>query len=373
MSDTNPIAILGAGASRLAMASHLALNGASVRLWNRSAATLGRTLVTKQIECSGEISGVACLDLVTTDIAEALEGVELLLITAPAHAHADLACLVAPFLNGKKAIILNPGRTFGAVEFAHVLRAEGVVELPTLGETQTIVYTCRKTSRHSVIVLKVKHEVLLGTLHGKEDAKRLIETMPECLRLRFVPAEHWIETSIGNVGMILHCLPTLLNAGWIESPRAEFKYYYDGITPSIATLLEKLDRERVGVAKSLGHPVETTMEWFSRSYGVFERSLFDCVQKNEYYRTIDAPATLSHRYLLEDVPCGLVPLEAIGKAIGLRMPVCGLAVDLACAITGKDFRNEGRSLARLGLTSEAQTPKRLVEFLMRGDWSVQGC
>ena len=53
--------------------------------------------------------------------------------------------------------------------------------------------------------------------------------------------------------MVLHCAPLLLNAGWTESDRNIYKYYYDGITPSVGKLIEQIDLERVSVSVSLGH------------------------------------------------------------------------------------------------------------------------
>ncbi|MDO9303438.1 MAG: NAD/NADP octopine/nopaline dehydrogenase family protein [Anaerolineales bacterium] len=38
---------------------------------------------------------------------------------------------------------------------------------------------------------------------------------------------------------------TLLNAGWIESTHGDYQFYIDGVTPSVARMLEVLDRERV--------------------------------------------------------------------------------------------------------------------------------
>ena len=135
-----------------------------------------------------------------------------------------------------------------------------------------------------------------------------------------------IQTSIGNVGMVLHCAPLLLNTGWTESEKNIYKYYYDGITPTIGKLIEKIDDERVAVSDALGDKVESTKDWFIRTYHVSGNNLFECIQNNEAYKTIDAPGSLKHRYIFEDVPCGLVPLEAIGLKLGLDMSFTTLSL-----------------------------------------------
>ena len=42
-----------------------------------------------------------------------------------------------------------------------------------------------------------------------------------------------------------------------------FQFYVDGVTPSVAKVLEVVDRERVTVASSLGLRARTAMEWLS--------------------------------------------------------------------------------------------------------------
>ena len=161
-----------------------------------------------------------------------------------------------------------------------------------------------------------------------------------------------VHTSIGNVGMILHCAPLLLNSGWTESKTNVYKYYYDGITPTVSELIEKIDVERVAVSEALGHKVESTREWLIRTYHVEGNNLYECIQNNEAYKTIDAPRSLKHRYIFEDVPCGLVPLEAIGIKLGLNMGYTTLIIDLASKLMDVDFRETGRNLEFLGILND---------------------
>ena len=156
-----------------------------------------------------------------------------------------------------------------------------------------------------------------------------------------------IETSIGNVGMIMHCAPILLNTGWVESENDDFNYYRTGISKTIAHYIEKMDNERIAVAKALGHPIESAMEWMKRTYDLEGDTLYAVIQNNAAYATISAPRSLNHRYITEDIPTGLVPLEAVGKELGLEMKAISLIIDLASALMEIDFRKEGRNLHEL--------------------------
>jgi opine dehydrogenase len=337
-----PIAILGAGNSGLAMAVHLAMEGYPVRLWNRWSDIIEPLLKSRIIKVSGVINGEAKLEMVSSDLSEVVDGVSTILIATPANAHCDIAELLAPYAKDDMFIVLNPGRTFGALEFTIGLEKYGCKHKPLVIETQTIIYTCRKTKLDQVSILAFKHDVLYSAVNHKIN-KDILNRFPKCLRTFLSPAESMIETSIGNVGMVLHCAPVLLNSGWIESPRTQFKYYYEGITPSVASLLEKLDAERLDVANELGNPIESTADWLRRSYKVEGSDLYECIQNNQAYQNIDAPTSLRHRYILEDVSCGLVPLEAIGHSLGLPMRMCGLIIDLANIMLETDFRKNGRT------------------------------
>jgi opine dehydrogenase len=48
------------------------------------------------------------------------------LIVTPAFAHKTIAKQIAPFLKEDQIILLNPGRTFGAVEFRRMIEKKGI-------------------------------------------------------------------------------------------------------------------------------------------------------------------------------------------------------------------------------------------------------
>lgn len=342
------VTVIGAGNSGLAMAAHISQGGHQVTLWNRTRSSIAKLIDHPVIHCDGVISGYIPFHRATADIQIALEDPDLVLITTPAYAHKDLAELIARNIDKETLILLNPGRTFGALEFRMIYERYNQKHPQVIAEAQTIIYTCRRTGADAVHVVALKSGVLLSTFNAAENAG-IIAKLPDCIRDFFIPADSMIETSIGNVGMILHCAPLLLNAGWTENETNIYKYYYDGITPTISAFLEKLDHERVGVSRILNHPVETTREWLKRTYHIEGDTLYQCLQNNEAYKKIDAPQTMQHRYIMEDVPCGLVPLEAVGQNHGLGMCSTTLIIDLASKLMEIDFRKTGRNLESLGL------------------------
>ena len=125
MKKAERFTVLGAGHGGKAMAAHLALLGANVALWNRTFDHISVVKKRKGIELEsveGGIHGFGAIDLVTSDIKEAIDHAQVIMVVLPSSAHADIARITAPHLKDGQIVILHPGRTLGAVEFAKVIR-----------------------------------------------------------------------------------------------------------------------------------------------------------------------------------------------------------------------------------------------------------
>ena len=82
----------------------------------------------------------------------------------PSTAYHDVVRELAPYVNRNTVIILNPGRTFGAIEFSEELKKNGVKEMPQIAETQTIIYTCRRSDKNCVTIFAMKKDVEIAAL-----------------------------------------------------------------------------------------------------------------------------------------------------------------------------------------------------------------
>ncbi len=70
------------------------------------------------------------------------------------------------------------------------------------------------------------------------------------------------------------------------------------------------------------------------------------------------PVTLEHRYLLEDVPYGLVFYETLAAIAGVAVPNISASITLFSTVSGHDFRNENALLPELAL--EGMSPSALL-------------
>jgi opine dehydrogenase len=354
--------VIGAGPGGLATAAHLAMNGYPVNLFNRSPERLVSILQKGGISVSGVISGFARLDLVTTSMQQAVSGADIVIVVLPANAHHEIGLLLSRYLSEGQIVLLTPGRTGGAIEIANIIKETAHV-LVTVAETQTILYTCRKGEDTDVNILAIKNAVMFSALPATENKR--ISVLLKGIFPQYMPTSDVLETGLNNIGCILHPTPTLLNIGWIENPKARFKYYYEAITPSVAAILEALDSEREAVMARLGVRYISTMTWLGECYGAKGDNLYDTIQNNRFYESIEAPKSIQHRYIFEDVPTGLVPISSLGDYLGIKTPVIDTIIDLASVACKTDFRRFGRTMRSLNL--DRFKPEELRHFVRKGE------
>ena len=342
--------VIGAGHGGKAMAAHLALMGFPVVLFNRTpqhVATIQKRGGVDVSYVGTGLNGFGPLQAVTSDYAEALADAEVIMVVVPASAHHDVAQGCAPHLKDGQIVLLNPGRTCGAIEFMKVLRDSGCQADATVAEAATFIYASRSEGPAQARILRVKEAVPLAALPATRTARVLDALRPAYPQ--FIDGGNVLETSLNNMGAIFHPALTLLNAGWIETTLGNFQFYIDGVTPSVAHVLEALDRERVTVAAALGIRAQTGLEWLEMAYSAKGKDLYEAIHNQPGYFGIQAPPTLNHRYIFEDVPMSLVPIAALGRRYGVSVRGIDALIRLACIIHRTDYWRRGRTLDKLGI------------------------
>jgi len=360
--DRCNVAILGAGNGAHAMAGDLAVKGFPVRLYNKFEEEIAAITDRGGVTLEGVVEGFGPVELSTTDPAPVVEWAGVIMVVVPAFVHRFMARVCAPHLRDGQIVVLNPGRTGGALEFAHVLRQEGVTAHVVIAEAQTLIYACRISGPARVRVLGIKRQVPVAALPTTETS-RMIEVVGR-LYPQFVPAANVLETSLYNIGAVFHPSTMLLNANRIEAGE-EFDFY-QGMTPAVVGFLEVIDGERMAVAQAYGVRAESAAVWLTKAYeGIRGQTLYERIQSNDAYRGIRAPKTLHMRYLVEDVPHGLVPIVSLAEAAGVASPASRGVVDVACGLLKRDFWTEGRGLGRLGL--EGMTVEEIDQYVEQGE------
>lgn len=351
------VAIIGAGNGGQSFAAHLALLGFSVRLWDVEKEKVDALKKTRRIRVSGAVTGEGVIDLVTGDIGEAVRDVGLIMVVIPTVYQGSVARAMAPYLKDGQVIVLHPGATGGALEVRTTIREAGSRATVTLAETDTLLYACRSPRAGEAIIHGIKDRVNVATLPAAEAPR--VAALLNAAFPQYTPVSNVLVTSLNNGNAMMHPAPTLLNAGRVES-QSPFEYYSEGVTPSIARVVEAIDSERLAVARSLDVTVPSIGEWYTACYGVTGKDLYAQVQQVKAYGGIKGPTTLNTRYLFEDIPTGLVPLSLLGRAMGVATPAMEAVVTLGNALLERDFWREGRSLEKLGLAGKSSAEIQAV-------------
>ncbi len=350
MTQKTHYTVIGAGHGGKAMAAHLALMGFPTTLYNRTADHIYaiRELGGLDLESTeAGIRGFCRLAGVTSNMAEALEKAEMIMVVVPSSAHADIARSCAPHLRDGQIVVLHPGRTCGAIEFAKILRENNCTADVTIAEAETFIYASRSDGPAQARIFRIKEAVPLAALPANRTRMVL-----DCIREaypQYIDGGNVLQTGLNNMGAIFHPALTILNSGWIEATHGDYQFYIDGVTPSVARVLEALDRERVTVASSLGIRARTALEWLKMAYDATGEDLHEAIHNQPGYYGIKAPPTLNHRYIFEDVPMSLVPIASLGQRYGVSVRGMDAIIRLSSVIHRTDYWRRGRTIDKLGI------------------------
>jgi opine dehydrogenase len=366
MDDRLRYTVIGAGHGGKAMAAHLAIMGFEVTLFNRTAESIHGISARKGIDLSSNFEGgphgFGKIVAATSNMGEALKDAEVVMVVIPSSGHGDIASCAAPHLKDGQIVVLNPGRTCGAIEFTHTIKERGCTADVTVAEAETFIYASRSDGPAQARIFGVKEAVPVAALPANR-TQHVLEALSSAYP-QFIDGESVLHTGLNNMGAIFHPALTLLNAGRIESTLGEFQFYIDGVTSSVGRLLEVLDRERVTVAAALGIRARTALEWLRMAYGATGEDLNEAIHNQPGYYGIQAPPTLHHRYITEDVPMSLVPIAALGQRYGVSVRGMDSIIRLACIVHKTDYWRRGRTLEKLGINDWSVS--ELTDYVMQG-------
>ena len=357
--------VIGAGNGGKAMAAHMALMGKEVTLYNRTYANIEVIAERGGIDLDNPdgLDGFGKLAKVTDNMQVALDGADLIMVVVPSSAHRDIAQSMAPYLQDGQIVLLHPGRTCGAIEFDQTLRQSGCTAKPIIAEAETFIFASRSEGPSQARIFRIKESVPLAALPATAN-QNVLEAV-HTVYPQYISGGNVLKTGLNNMGAVFHPTIALLNAGWIETTHGDFQFYIDGVSPSVARLLEAVDRERCTVASSLGIRARTGLEWLAMAYDARGTDLFEAIHNQTGYYGIKAPATLQHRYIFEEVPMSLVPIAALGQRYGVSVRAIDAIIRLACIVHNTDYWRKGRTLDRLGIAD--LSVEELTKYVETGE------
>jgi opine dehydrogenase len=348
------VAILGTGGIGRAYAVHLAAQGHRPVLWSPTGQPPDTTLV-----ATGILPGRFAVE-VAAECAAALEGAEVAIIAAVANGHRAVMEAMAPHLRPGQVVIVSAHCSFGALYLSRLLAARDL-ELP-IAAWATTALTGRRSGGDRVHISGQRSKLDVATL----PVNRSEAGEAACRALfgdRFQRRDGLLAIALSNLNPPAHMANMLLNLTRAET--GEEWPNYGSITPAVGALMEALDDERLALARRFGLSVRTVFEHFVLSHGVAPGSVTEMSRAVHAKRPeLMGPKTLNTRFVTEDVPFGLLPLELLGRMTGVAVPLHSAGIAVFSAVYGRDFRAENDLLPALNL--EAHGPDGLVRLLRQG-------
>lgn len=344
--------VVGVGMGGKGLIAELGIEGFRLHALDRDESQIAGIRAARGIHVDGRTKNFGPVELATTDVKAAIGGAKVILVSTYGDDHPQVARDLAPHLVDGQIIILIQGHFAGTLVFRRALDEAGCRAKVELSEMDGYPYMLTVLTPDRVEMTTYKKMYQLVALPASRSAALVKEVGFAFPGL--VPGPNLLQTGFADLGGVFHACGMVTNVGTAESGKP-YNFYAHNMTPSVCNLMEAVDRERVAVAKAYGIDTPDVFKWLGITYNLKEMSLHRSLQAMAitHYRYSPAPNSLSHRFLVTDVSCGLVAWSSFGKVASVPTPVIDSVIQIANALTKRDFFKEGRNLRNLGLEGKS--------------------
>ncbi|MBB6624664.1 NAD/NADP octopine/nopaline dehydrogenase family protein [Clostridium gasigenes] len=343
------ITVVGAGNAGTTVAADLSLKGHEVTILKTSNSLHNENFNTilnngyKINLIRNNESREAKLHLVTTDFKEALEGSELIILYVQTNYQEDVIKRMSKYLYNQ-IILIEPGY-LATLFFLKECKDKPLIYV----EAESSPIDCRITKPGEVTAMFENVRNPIG-IYPKSRTKEALEKL-ELLQYNFVPTKNIVEAALHNPNLIVHTIGAFMSIPRIEyTDGKEYWMYKEVFTKSVWNMVNGLDKEKMDIMERLGCErisyVEACKFRNSLISNMDAEAVFFDYAKNH---STSGPYTSDSRYITEDVPEGLVLMESLGKYLEIDTPVCTSLIELSSSSLNRDFRTEGRTIARIGI------------------------
>jgi len=118
--------------------------------------------------------------------------------------------------------------------------------------------------------------------------------------------------------------------------------------------------------ETLGFKRISLVKWYNMTgYTPLKNvSISEALRASKQQEEFKAPDNMKHRYLVEDVPYGLVPMASIGNMLNSPTPIINSLINLSSIINNTDYWKDGLTVDKLGI--QGLSGGELNEFLYKG-------
>jgi len=342
------IAIVGAGNAARSLACMLSSRGYFPHLLVRSPEKVENLALRKRIKCIGKLEGDFDIIEATTEPAAMLDKCTTIFVATTTGCYGEVARRLAPHLKEQHEVILFSSKFAGVVEFKNALGPRK--EYPLIVETDSL-FASRIQDDDSIWIRGIKEWTLFSSWNKSQSAKT------STIMKRFFPglseAENVVQRGLTDFGALAHPITMIANMNNVDR-NTGFLFYYEGFTERTVILLESLEEEFRSLARAYETELIPMKELLNRYYGCdTSGGLLKAMQTVPNYAFSKAPGTMQHRFIEEDVSSSLVPMQQLARKANVATPIIDSIINISSVMLGRDFVNDGRTLAKLGWSGKS--------------------
>lgn len=296
---------------------------------------------------------------------DVIPGSQLIVIVTPAFAHERIIKDILPYTEDNAYLGTMPARS--GFEFSTLDIVEKEHRKINIFSFQTLPWACRiREYSKKVDIMGLKDSVGIATF-PREKSIEAIQFFAELLDTHVFPIDNMLALSLANIGQIVH--PGIMYGHFRNNPdriftEGEIPLFYQGIDEETAVILEKLSNEIQEIKRRIEalyndsltlKEVIPLQEWLINSYEdeIRDKStLRHCFITNKSYDGLKVPVKkiegniykpdYQNRYLIEDVPYGLVITKAIALMSSVDTPMIDEVVENTSRWSGKEYLVDGK-------------------------------
>ena len=388
----------GNGAQALAALAG-SLRGWEVRIyapWQDEAQMMQEGLrINGGLETVGRYGGTKSTPaIITNKPTEAAANSDLVMLVAPAFSHRPMLEELVPHLPDGVVIGAMPARSGFEYTAMDVLKKHN--KKAVVCGLQTLPWACRIRGYGQKIELMGKKEAVGLAAVPASAAPKLISMIQEVLGVKVYPIDNMLAVTLANIGQVVH--PGIMY-GLFKGYQGELygekdiPLFYQGMVPQIAAILTEVSMEIRNTALAINNQypqlaiqaVKGVEQWLKESYAHSiedDSTLTRAFVTNRDYDGLKAPMRkedagyrpdFANRYLVEDVPYGLVVTRAVADLAQVETPTIDEVITAAGRWIGKEYLLDGQligqhvSETRIPQNYGITTLEQLVNFTVSGD------
>lgn len=363
-------AVCGCGTGGATLAAYLTHRGFDVNLYEYpefAKTSLEPYRDRGGIEVLGSVfNGLFKPSVMTTDVREAVEDVDIIMLVSRAAGHENFVRTLAPVLESGQVLLCWTSYWFcmRLWDFFRQKAPEDVI----FSEASIYPFMTRPLAPGIVYPDALKNELSVAAMPAK-NTKKLVEAVKKVFP-QTVPAMNVLETSIGSGNPSIHPAPALLNMALWEKTHGDISFYQDLQSPTIGKVLEAQDQEKIAIGKALGLKLDSLRDLEIKMYGHMGargETLHEVIRNNQAHigyrpcKELDEMTVVLH----EDIPYGLVPTSSIGHMLGVPTPTYDALIHLGGIVSGIDYWKTGFTVDKLGVGN--MNARELMNYANTGE------